>query len=320
MINKETIISVYDEKLTLLQWLKSVNKALDEAVLTNVEIEQRGNATFVFVFTFEDGTQVVSNEIVVNKGDSVESASIVNGHLILTLTNENTIDAGDIKPVSSFGFNSSRHLIVYYGDGTNQDLGLIKGVSGFSINSSGHLIVSYDNGTSEDLGSLGDFSNVAFVAKTLRQTEANFTATFSQQSIYGSVTAIYNRFMVINNVLHIIYNVKFTSNGYSIPSKDIVAYGQSSALTSDIASKIFDLNGNSVHEAGPYCTIAKVPAIITKGKLYNSDDILNCTLVLYNINAADYIGFYIMNDTGSAISLTNGDELYIMARMALTLL
>ena len=50
MINKQTIISAYDEKLTLLQWLKLVNKALDEAVLTNVEINQRGNATFVFVF------------------------------------------------------------------------------------------------------------------------------------------------------------------------------------------------------------------------------------------------------------------------------
>lgn len=125
MINKETIISVYDEKLTLLQWLKSVNKALDEAVLTNVEIEQRGNATFVFVFTFEDGTQVESNEIIVNQGESVNGASIRNGHLYLTLTNGDELDAGNVKPVSSFSIDASQHLIVHYGDGTTQDLGAI---------------------------------------------------------------------------------------------------------------------------------------------------------------------------------------------------
>lgn len=125
MINKETIISVYDEKLTLLQWLKSVNKALDEAVLTNVEIEQRGNATFVFVFTFEDGTRVESNEIIVNQGESIVGATIQNGHLLLTLSNDDVLDAGNVKPISSFSIDASQHLIVHYGDGTTQDLGAI---------------------------------------------------------------------------------------------------------------------------------------------------------------------------------------------------
>lgn len=95
-INKQSIISVFDDKLTLLQWLKTINKALDEAVLTGVEIEQRGNATFVFVFTFEDGTKLKSNEIVVNQGESVNGAFIRNGHLYLTLTNGDELDAGNI--------------------------------------------------------------------------------------------------------------------------------------------------------------------------------------------------------------------------------
>lgn len=125
MINKQTIISAYDEKLTLLQWLKLVNKALDEAVLTNVEINQKGNATFVFVFTFEDGTKVESNEIIVNKGDSVNGATIRNGHLYISLTNGDELDAGNLKPVTSFAIDASQHLIVNYGDGTSQDLGAI---------------------------------------------------------------------------------------------------------------------------------------------------------------------------------------------------
>lgn len=125
MINKQTIISAYDEKLTLVQWLKLVNKALDEAVLKNVEIAQRGNATFVFVFTFQDGTKLESNEIIVNQGESVNNATIRNGHLYLSLTNGDELDAGDLKPVTSFSINASQHLIVNYGDGTSQDLGAI---------------------------------------------------------------------------------------------------------------------------------------------------------------------------------------------------
>lgn len=124
-INKQTIISAYDEKLTLLQWLKLVNKALNDAVLTNVEIEQRGNATFVFVFTFEDGTKLESNEIIVNQGESINGATIRNGHLYLSLTNGDELDAGNVKPVTSFEINASQHLIVNYGDGTSQDLGAI---------------------------------------------------------------------------------------------------------------------------------------------------------------------------------------------------
>ena len=192
MINKQTIISAYDEKLTLVQWLKSVNKALDEAVLTNVEIAQRGNATFVFVFTFEDGTQVESNEIIVNQGESIVGATIENGHLLLTLSNDDVLDAGNVKPVSSFSFNSARHLIVTYGDGTTQDLGLIKGVSGFSINESQHLIVTYDNGTTEDLGAIFD-GNVNidgnFTANSIIETMSGYS--FSVVSKQDYVTPLY---------------------------------------------------------------------------------------------------------------------------------
>lgn len=124
-INKQTIISAFDEKLTLLQWLKTINKALDEAVLTGVEVRQKGNATFSFVVTFEDGTELESNEFVLAQGESINGATIRNGHLYLSLTNGNELDAGNVKPVTSFEINASQHLIVNYGDGTSQDLGAI---------------------------------------------------------------------------------------------------------------------------------------------------------------------------------------------------
>ena len=124
-INKQTIISAYDEKLTLLQWLKTINKALNEAVLTGVEVRQKGNATYSFVVTFEDGTELVSNDFVLAQGESINGATIRNGHLYLSLTNGDELDAGNVKPVTSFEINASQHLIVNYGDGTSQDLGAI---------------------------------------------------------------------------------------------------------------------------------------------------------------------------------------------------
>ena len=125
MINEETIVSVYDDKMTLLQFLKTVNKALDEAVLTSVEVSKKGNATLSFVFEFADGTKIESGEIVLQQGESVTDANIVDGHLYLTLSNGESLDAGNVKPVARFEINASQHLIVYYGDGTSQDLGAI---------------------------------------------------------------------------------------------------------------------------------------------------------------------------------------------------
>ena len=47
------------------------------------------------------------------------------GHLIVTLSNGNTIDAGLVKQVSSFVINASQHLVVSYNDGSTADLGAI---------------------------------------------------------------------------------------------------------------------------------------------------------------------------------------------------
>lgn len=61
------------------------------------------------------------------------------GHLICTLSNGNTIDAGLIKQVASFSINGSQHLIVTYNDGSTSDLGAI--FSG-NITISGNLTVT----------------------------------------------------------------------------------------------------------------------------------------------------------------------------------
>lgn len=47
------------------------------------------------------------------------------GHLIVTLSNSETIDAGLIKQVTGFSINASQHLVVAYNDGSTNDLGAI---------------------------------------------------------------------------------------------------------------------------------------------------------------------------------------------------
>lgn len=68
MINYDSILSAFDGKPTLLQWLKMVKKALDESILKNVGITQNGEKV-VFTFNFEDGTSISTPEVTLPKGD-----------------------------------------------------------------------------------------------------------------------------------------------------------------------------------------------------------------------------------------------------------
>ena len=61
------------------------------------------------------------------------------GHLITTLSDGQTIDAGIIKQVNNFSIDASQHLIANYNDGTSTDLGAI--FSG-NITVSGNLTVT----------------------------------------------------------------------------------------------------------------------------------------------------------------------------------
>lgn len=96
MLNYETILSSYDDKLTLMQWLKKVEDALKNASAVAFNVTKTGDATLTFSLDFEDGSKIESGPIVLQQGESVESAAITNGHLYLTLTNGDVLDAGSL--------------------------------------------------------------------------------------------------------------------------------------------------------------------------------------------------------------------------------
>lgn len=60
-INKQTIISAFDDKLTLLQYLKTIEKLLKECALTTIELIRVDNNYFKVKCNFNDGSFIESN-------------------------------------------------------------------------------------------------------------------------------------------------------------------------------------------------------------------------------------------------------------------
>ena len=294
-INKQTIISAFDDKLTLLQWLKTINKALDEAVLTGVEVRQKGNATYSFVVTFEDGTELESNEFVLAQGESINGATIRNGHLYLSLTNGDELDAGNVKPVTSFEINASQHLIVNYGDGTSQDL-----------------------------GTLADFSSADFVAKTLNQTEANFIGVLNILPLDQiENNNIYSRMEVINGVLHIVLN--YSLKNLTDAQKSMYQLGNFfiNNIPDNISENIIDFNGRSVKQGAinENTLICMERAFITKGFDQTSESAVEEVYgKVLNGTSGNYIKIAVAKPNGQAYVMQPNETIYITYRISLTLI
>lgn len=72
MILKETILSAFTERGTLLKWLKKVEAALNNAVLTDIAVEQVSATQVKLKFTFENGDFVESPVLTLPRGEKGE--------------------------------------------------------------------------------------------------------------------------------------------------------------------------------------------------------------------------------------------------------
>ena len=96
MINDNTIISSFNDRPTLLEWLKKVEEALKSDTATGVSVENPSVNAYVFKITFADGKTIASDTI--RFPDSVKGVSILNNHLVITMQSGLTDDLGVINP------------------------------------------------------------------------------------------------------------------------------------------------------------------------------------------------------------------------------
>lgn len=68
MINFESILSVFDEKGTLLKWLQRVEQALNGDTLQGVEIVTLSETQIKLQFNFKDGTNLLSDPLTLARG------------------------------------------------------------------------------------------------------------------------------------------------------------------------------------------------------------------------------------------------------------
>ena len=101
MINKDSIVTAYDEHLTLVEWLQKVENALNSAVLTNLGIAKLSDkdnvATYQVTATFADNTTIASDSFTLPSTDIVTAfnnlATLVKGFDSRIATNTNNVNS-----------------------------------------------------------------------------------------------------------------------------------------------------------------------------------------------------------------------------------
>ena len=135
-----------------------------------------------------------------NTGVSVTAATVTGANLIITLSNNTTIDAGNVKGAignSGVGITSvslvSSNLVLNYSNTSTQDVGNIRGpqgnagtngvdISTATVNGSGNLIITLSNAATVDAG------NVRGTNGTSGIQLSNISVTSNSPSGNGSLT------------------------------------------------------------------------------------------------------------------------------------
>lgn len=163
MINYDSILSAFDGKPTLLQWLKLVKKALDESVLKDITLKQDG-AQVVFTFNFEDGTSISTPAVTLPKGDT--GATGAKGEQGVSVTG---VDEVSDEVVGSQTLTTLRF---HFSDGTNDE-----------------VVVYAENGKTDGVGVVID------------QPASATSGTLTADQL-GTLQASDNNYIIFNNELY----------------------------------------------------------------------------------------------------------------------
>ena len=96
MINDNTIISSFNDRPTLLEWLKKVEEAIKTDTAKSISVDNPDTNVYIIKITFADGSVMQTEPV--KFPDSVNGVSISNNHLIITTQGGIREDLGVINP------------------------------------------------------------------------------------------------------------------------------------------------------------------------------------------------------------------------------
>lgn len=95
MINNDSVVTAYDEHLTLVEWLQKVEVLLKNGGLKETTLNDKGNATFSLTLVFNDGSKIESNAMTlasVNTALTSVNTALTNLSLDLTTATQRIDD------------------------------------------------------------------------------------------------------------------------------------------------------------------------------------------------------------------------------------
>lgn len=148
----------------------------------------------------------------------------------------------DIAYVTNISINASGHLITTLSDGQTIDAGIVKQVSGFNINASQHLIVSYNDGTTTDLGAIFTGNvNIAgnFTADSIIENMTGYSFTPDSNLANNGLSLVYVGVVKNGNKLTFAIAGEFDSTVTPNASPYLGNFG----IPSAVGSKLFPMTG-----------------------------------------------------------------------------
>ena len=148
----------------------------------------------------------------------------------------------DVVYVSNVELNASGHLIVTLSNGDTIDAGLVKQVSGFSIDGSQHLIASYNDGSSTDLGAIFSGNvNISgnLTANSIIETMAGYTYTKFSETTNLTREFIYAGVVKNGNKLTLALAINLTRTGDIAGNSAVLGFF---AVPTSVANKLYPVN------------------------------------------------------------------------------
>lgn len=255
VINKNTIISVFNDKMTLLQYLKSVEKLLKESALSTIELIRVDNDYFKVKCVFSDNTFIESNKFLLMDANTLLNYIEGSEHVIVDLNEAGKKlkvhldnDLVTKLPKLDFALVSPQDAPAGYAVVTINDLGQQENVM---VGNS--LIVTTENGENK-LETYRDILNPINLYELL-EMENNHDGN-------GSEFAAYKTHFNINQVINLInHNInkglifKVESDGYlwtkNYPLRFLYLNLENVAEPINYEDKVIQFIGINFNDLGP---------------------------------------------------------------------